>query len=536
LHTHGLPSSIIFTDGLLHDALAGALKKAGVTCRHMPGHPKIQEMTKSFFEHLGGGMPSLDEVLDEESDSATVPAPEDLTGWKQADRRLVERFADHLANGDRPRSVRAIKRYFNQGDLEYFFNEHERQGVVMAYSSWCMLDYRPTKSSMTQAQIMLAAGLPRAQELMLRARMESHPTVYRVAGHDPQAGTVDMEDVLVGGRVTIHDQLLSENIDNGLFLVARAFSAGQFRFMEPAGPPLGMGMGMEAVGFLRDCGLTFTPDGLKREAHKLGWLWDWAGQQEAERQPPRLCNTDGDDMLFHTASFSVADSAAVRKALLKRKDIDHDEQADELVWCKPNDKASGLLGDTITLGRIELIADELVLTVNSAERFARARQWLTRLPGVRFIDVTTRDMDPSDTARPLDEQMEDNKPFEITPEMTAALQEQLTGHYIAWIDMPLPALGGKTPRQVCRTPAGREQVTMMIRTMPDPIGDVPVHIPREAMLRALGLLTAPPTLLSPNGSMDAMFATPPPPVRVGRNKPCPCGSGRKYRKCCGRGH
>jgi uncharacterized protein YchJ len=24
-----------------------------------------------------------------------------------------------------------------------------------------------------------------------------------------------------------------------------------------------------------------------------------------------------------------------------------------------------------------------------------------------------------------------------------------------------------------------------------------------------------------------------PPVPVGRNQPCPCGSGRKFKKCCG---
>ncbi|MFU8878027.1 MAG: SEC-C metal-binding domain-containing protein [Wenzhouxiangellaceae bacterium] len=36
-----------------------------------------------------------------------------------------------------------------------------------------------------------------------------------------------------------------------------------------------------------------------------------------------------------------------------------------------------------------------------------------------------------------------------------------------------------------------------------------------------------------------MPSAPPPrqPVRsqrIGRNQPCPCGSGRKYKKCCGR--
>ncbi|MGE3189469.1 MAG: SEC-C metal-binding domain-containing protein [Vicinamibacterales bacterium] len=24
------------------------------------------------------------------------------------------------------------------------------------------------------------------------------------------------------------------------------------------------------------------------------------------------------------------------------------------------------------------------------------------------------------------------------------------------------------------------------------------------------------------------------PPKVGRNEPCPCGSGKKYKKCCGR--
>jgi len=23
-------------------------------------------------------------------------------------------------------------------------------------------------------------------------------------------------------------------------------------------------------------------------------------------------------------------------------------------------------------------------------------------------------------------------------------------------------------------------------------------------------------------------------VKIGRNEPCPCGSGKKYKKCCGR--
>lgn len=38
--------------------------------------------------------------------------------------------------------------------------------------------------------------------------------------------------------------------------------------------------------------------------------------------------------------------------------------------------------------------------------------------------------------------------------------------------------------------------------------------------------------------MKRMFEEPKEPyvrdVKIGRNDPCPCGSGKKYKKCCGR--
>lgn len=148
---------------------------------------------------------------------------------------------------------------------------------------------------------------------------------------------------------------MSENIQNNLFLSGRTFPVGCFHFIELAGPPLGPGMGMEAVEFLHDCGMEFTPEGLRRDAHKFGWLW--------------------------------------------------------------------------------------------------------------------------------------------------------------------------------------KQVSMLIRTMPDPMGQAPVRVPRETMLRELGLTTKPLTSrpLRPQVPQhsEPVEATPP-RSKVGRNAPCPCGSGKKYKKCCGR--
>ena len=361
-------------------------------------------------------------------------------------------------------------------------------------------------------------------------------SLFRGPGHDPKRGTVDLEDVLLGSSVTAHDLSMSENIEDGIFFAARAFPAGSFHFLELAGPPLGAGMGLEAVELLRDNGMEFTREGLRQNAHMFGWLWRWMDPWEANRGLQCLCNTDGEEFLWHIASFSLIDPDSTRQALMKRKDIEYDEEAGELVWNKPTSGDSRALGETVTLGRIEFVGDELVVTVNSAERFARARKWLEKLSGVAFKNVQTRRWDEAEKDRPLDERISPPAPIEMTPELQAALQENLDKHYMGWIDEPLPILGGKTPRKACRTEAGRQQVITLIRTMPDPMGPAPIRVPRDAMMQELGLATgaiAPPAGQEIPHAPIPIEAIPSKP-KVARNAPCPCGSGRKYKKCCGR--
>jgi hypothetical protein len=528
----GLPRKAIFSSRKLHEAMAPILEAASVECVYEPVVPKLQALVADLIAHLDSDFSSFDEGRETEVE---IPAPDDLKGWKEADLRLYGCFTQHLRSDQRLRSTRAIKRYFNDNDLDYYVREHEQQGVMGAYMAWAILDYRPNKTSRTQAEKMLEEGLPEVEAILLRARMEARPTLYRVVGHDPKAGTIKLEDVLLSGTVTVHDRMMSENIEDGLFFAARAFPAGRFHFVELAGPPLGVGMGLEAVAFLRDCGMEFTPEGLRRDAHMFGWLWRWIDQWQARWKSPHLCNTDGEELLWHIASFSLADPGQTRQMLLAREDIVHDEEADELVWSKPAGRDNRVLGETVTLGRMEFVGDELVLTVNSGKRSAAGRQWLEKLPGVVFKSVRTRRWDEAEKDRPLDERISPAEPVKITPEVTASIQQMMDRHYLEWIDMPLPVLGGRTPREVCRTDAGRQQVSILIRTMPDPSGPAPVRIPRQAMLRELGLTTetSPPPSVSQTPQPALLIQAVPARPKVARNAPCPCGSGRKYKKCCG---
>jgi hypothetical protein len=533
----GLPRTMVFSNRKLHEAVAPVLEEAGVDCILLPMIPRLQAIAAEFFAHLGGGEGGAPDQAHPDDDH--VPAPGDLDGWKQADRRLAERCAEIVQREDRYWAARPVTRYFAKDDFQHFFDEHKDRGVGMAYLSWCVLEYRPTKTSQTQAQKMLAKGLPPAQATLLSALMEAHPSVYRVAGHDPAAGTVELEDVLLGGTATITDRLMAENIEDSMYVVGRAYPAGEFHFLVTAGPPLGMGMGLDAVEFLRASKLEFTPEGLKREAHKFGWLWGWCEEWEANWHPPQLVTTDGEPMVFHTASFSVADAAQARQALLARQDVDHDEHADTFIWNQAAGPGAKQLGGPVHLGQIQFIGDELVLTVHSAKRFATARKWLAELPGVAFLDVKIERPEDLQKDLPLDDRLSKPGEREISPEDAQGLRDYVANQYMKWLDMPLKMMGGKTPRQACKTPAGRDQIATLIRTMPDPVGSVPMRVPREKMLRALGLETGPlPSALAGRSSSPASAGlTNPSPAapgaKVGRNDPCPCGSGKKYKKCCG---
>jgi len=537
----GLPRRILFSSRNLHDALAPALRDAGVECAYLPTIPKLGKIVDKVFEFLDEGGPPLPEHLGV-SEESPLPAPDDLAGWKAADQAVMRRLMDSFNKGDRSWWRRAAKRYFGDEDAEYFLTEYEEQGAMGAYVEWAFIDYRPTRRSKTLLEKMLAKGLPEVERVLIEARRQSYPSLRRVESHDPRAGTVTLEDVLLGDRVTVHDRLLSENIDNGVFLAVRVFQAGRFHFAVLAGPVLGPHMGMEAAELLHDNGLEFTPEGLRRDSDKFGRLWDWLDNWQANRTPPRLCNTDGEDLVWHTASFGSGDEREVRNALLRRKDVEYDADEDEFSWIRDTTDDPKVMGDLLRLGRIEFIADELILTVNSAERLGGARKWLEKLPGVRFRGVTTRRVDEPDEDRPMDEKVSQPEPVEMTPEFTSAVQDTMDRHYMAWLDGPLPALGGRSPRQACRTSAGRQKVAMMIRTIPQPMGPGPVHVPRQAMLRKLGLKTEPrgsePADDEPPGANMSLSAAGGTGVsssdKIGRNDPCPCGSGKKYKKCCGR--
>ena len=74
------------------------------------------------------------------------------------------------------------------------------------------------------------------------------------------------------------------------------------------------------------------------------------------------------------------------------------------------------------------------------------------------------------------------------PTITNTVEGAMLEAYQPWVDSPLPAFGGITLRQACKSDKGAREVALMIRTIPPispPFGMI--QPPREKLLQMLGL-------------------------------------------------
>jgi hypothetical protein len=247
---------------------------------------------------------------------------------------------------------------------------------------------------------------------------------------------------------------------------------------------------------------------LHDQPHLLGHLW--AVLDRYDQQTLDLRNTDGHALVPHTATFACSNRPALERFLAEHPDYEPDgDDPDAWVWFRRGTEASDRnatgthivearcntsAGSATLLGQIELHSGRFTLTTNSRERFDTARAALEQVNGVRLTSVEAQPLtNLANATKPDDDiltQPEDDS-FVLDEAMLDAAREYLTNHYRQWLDYPLPALRGKTPRQAAKDPKLRQQLAALIRAMPDPAnlsdGSIQINAPRQMLLAELGL-------------------------------------------------
>ncbi len=146
------------------------------------------------------------------------------------------------------------------------------------------------------------------------------------------------------------------------------------------------------------------------------------------------------------------------------------------------------------------------------------------IPGVALSRVETQSIADLQPRRRMGEQIP-GEPAHFGP-----LEAREPGNRLEELDKPIPALGGKSMREACQTEAGRREIRTLISTFPGPEDPVYEEPPLKRMLTERDVLEPDTDEYRQKNVANSVI----PSQRTPRNAPCPCGSGRKYKKCCGR--
>ncbi|MBK8977774.1 MAG: hypothetical protein IPM29_17845 [Planctomycetes bacterium] len=453
----GRPRRITFADRELLEAMSVGLAAMDVATDYEPEAPLLADAIESFVASLGG-------------------APRDEPDeWSEALSELREPL-EELDEDDPDLSDRAWDEFFG-GEVPIGDDEPD-----LAFDHWRLL-HATTRGFRTFARHVHAFGLtPAARELLDRLTA-ARLSVFRLRSSDGLR--LRFEDLLDARpdnvAVVVESQAAAATHPLGSVLIGRFCEfRGVTKFL-PLAPLVLPHLVDRTLGHLRELGMELDHDGIARDAHLCGRLFPFVAELEAS--PATVTNTDGDPLELQRATFAVRDFAALGAALASRPDIepaDHDDGGasappSQWVWF-----GEARRGQRSLLARLEHVGDQLLVEVDSRARLERVRAWLESIPGVRFVRSRELDGPP-----PLDDALGAGP--ELTPESREEIMRVLEQYMLAWVDEPIPALDGRTPREAVRDPDGRRRVELLIRTMPDPGGIPGLRAPREAIRRELGL-------------------------------------------------
>jgi hypothetical protein len=204
--------------------------------------------------------------------------------------------------------------------------------------------------------------------------------------------------------------------------------------------------------------------------------------------PPPVYTPEGHPVMVSAARYAVRAPVAVRERLDQAEEFvfagrDADDPRAMHYVCLQGEGArvpeipvegKGLIMQTDwtagpgeptyrTLGDVRLWRNRLELSCLSRERLEVGKALLERILGrlIRHLADEFRDLDTLlASAEPVPPRYEEEVPADIRE---ALAREMMTSHLAEWLDAPVPALDGKSPREASRDPGMREQLEELLK-------------------------------------------------------------------------
>lgn len=283
--------------------------------------------------------------------------------------------------------------------------------------------------------------LPPDELDLARQWVRTRRAAYEVAAVRPGVG-LELRELPDGSVVQVRERTASRTLGRGDLLLARVLPTG-------AEPMLG---------------LVMTVPRTQRErlqqvaAGGSGALCRWLA---AGAEPLRLFNTEGHDLVLVEQRWRLSQDGWDRLAGQLEPDGE-----DVLTQMHQDDGGRRWLR-----ARLERSGDVVRVAVNSLERAGSVAELVRQAdPAAELLEEVRPDPGALRAAP---------APVEMTPDLQEAMAAFLREQEERWVDESIPMFGGRTPRQMVRSAAGRRQVE-------DLLADMAASVPPPGM-QAAGL-------------------------------------------------
>ncbi len=396
------------------------------------------------------------------------------------DRRLTDELATFAGSRFGKRASKGIGELFDLEQPEEIFFP-----FLTAYLGYHQrIEGRPLVEHFLAAR---GADL-RADELAwLEAQRKAWISVWEVIEVKPDVG-LRLRDLLTGEERFVQDVSASRSASLRMSLLARVVDWGGVSVLAGSYahvlPPEWCDKVIAIVRKKLRLKEAVPVERLREEKIEQLLIRTWIETAQAlHHQPaPKLCNTDGEDLLITRDHFSVT-SPAAEEVARRLADIDgadeddRDDQGRRVFVVTKAGNAQHARWEITVIGRMTLGADELVVETNSILRADRLRARVEKALGglVRFRARTHEDLAATMERMKRQGGPAPSRPAVESKEASEIVRAFKAQHYAAWADEPVPALGGKTPRQAVATKDGRRAVDRLLATMEGHEGRLPAR-------------------------------------------------------------
>lgn len=280
--------------------------------------------------------------------------------------------------------------------------------------------------------------------------------------------SLDLYDMFSRKHLTVVNSELSEQTETDYTFFARVVQVGEEYLLSPSFLPVDPLIAEDIVHGLREIrkdtpgSATLTWEKFfKKHWYVIPELW--FEEQLRRTLPPVMHNTDGDPIdAFRIVCQLKPGSLFKANAILAAVDGMERVSPKAFNYVVEASEKNQTAMENVVMATLELSGNVLEVEVNSLNRADRITDLLENWLGDLIVDMDREpiEFDPQAAQRHMPP--EDEIPPETREEI---LLEVLDRHMRKWIDEPMPALKGLTPRQAAKKAGPRKRLTVLLRNM-----------------------------------------------------------------------